>query len=144
MRFLLQIAPFDPATRTIPWKQNFGSALGAKNLGDLTEIVRTILSTLGRGESDLVREVGEVLRYRTLFALLPEECITTNLQEQKPKIREHLKALGLDPNDERFEDLVSSVKTICESIRTKIDKKAAKLGISHIYHTYPHVFKVIM
>jgi 5-methylcytosine-specific restriction endonuclease McrA len=110
----------------------------------LAEVTEEVLRTLGRRESDLAKEIGETLRYRTLFVLLPEACIHFDLPEMKPVIRTHLTSLGVDPASRNFEDLVSAIKTICECIRTKIAGQGRKLGVSDVYHTFPSIYKRIM
>jgi hypothetical protein len=60
--------------------------------------------------------------------------------EDKPIIRRHLNALKITFD----EDLVRSIKFICENFRSQRLGISRKLGISDVYIKSPNIFKTIM
>src|SRR5690348_6809686 len=72
---------------------------------------------LGSTAPSLADEVVNWVRFRYLFMMLPERCLVGDPPQDKPLIRDHLRAIGVEPTDE----LVASIKAVCLNYRAKRD-----------------------
>ena len=132
---------YDPRSRSLAGYQGFGLGLGCSTFEELGSALKEVASpVLGSSESSVCREVGEWMRFRAIFALLPEECLFGTPREEKPLIRAHLEALRVAPNEE----LVSAIKLVCVNFRAKRNATKRKLGISDVRVNHPHLFDRIM
>jgi 5-methylcytosine-specific restriction endonuclease McrA len=132
---------YDPSARTFAGYHGFGAGLGVSTYDELVGTVRELTRALIRSdEIALCTEFGEWLRYRAIFALIPESCLFDRPREEKPIIRQHLQALGLEPTDK----LVSAVKLLCTNFRAKREGGSRKPGISDVRVKFPHLFQKIM
>jgi hypothetical protein len=136
-----EILAFNPSTRGLKEDALFGYGLDASSLTELTQKLSKFLEKiLLSNESVVSKELGELIRYRVIFMLLPEECLFGSPDEDKPIIRRHLNALKITFD----EDLVRSIKFICENFRSQRLGISRKLGISDVYIKSPNIFKTIM
>ena len=135
---LRQLIPYDPDTRALRDGQVIGIGVGAQDFGDLVGTLKTLgVTLLSKSEIDICRELGELIRYRLIFLMLPADCLYANPREDKPIIREHLKNLGISPD----EDLVRGVKFVCENFRKKRGASIRKWGVTDVYLYLPHIYQ---
>jgi hypothetical protein len=138
---LKSLFAYDPLTRGLKSDAHFGFGLGVKDLTEFNERLTLITKfLLSLNENDLIVELGEQIRFRSIFLLLPHKCLYEEPNEDKPIIREHLISLGVLPD----EDLIRAIKFFCVNFRAQRTKSAKKMGISDVYIKSPHLFNSIL
>lgn len=138
---LQKIIEYDSDKRSLNGVDNYGRGFDAKTTKDICIVLDDILSkSIASDEVGICKEIGEWLRFRVLFRLIPGECIYSNPVEDKPLIRKHLDSLGLN-YDER---LVSAVKCICTNYRKAISGSVRKFGITDVFIKYKEKYNRIM
>jgi hypothetical protein len=139
--FLKELCAYNPVSRGLKGDAHFGTGLGAINLSQFVSQAQLLANgVLSSNESILITEIGEQLRFRSIFLLLPSKCLYSEPSEDKPIIRDHLISLGIEPD----EDLVRAIKFFCVNFRAQRLKSSKKMGISDVYIKYPHIFQKIL
>ena len=132
------ILAYDPNTRGLKENARFGYGLGTSDLTALISELPPIIENLLQGNvSSVAREIGELIRYRAIFMLLPEECLYGEPKEDKPIIREHLIALGLPAH----ENVIRAIKFICGNYRSQKSNALGKASVTDVYIRSRHVFE---
>jgi 5-methylcytosine-specific restriction endonuclease McrA len=140
--YIEKLFAYNPRTRGLKKGADYGIGLDVADFEELSERIGEIFfSSPLFDEEVVVREIGELLRYRLIFVMLPEECLYGAPVEDKPVISAHLESLGIEPN----ENIVRAVKYFCENFRSKKDVgNRAKFGITDVYIKFPHIYSSIM
>jgi hypothetical protein len=139
MNTLDELLRYDSSTRNIVTRDLLESHAGSTDsIVELATHFSNLLVGLFKCEEQhLCRELTQWARFRAVFMLLPEQLLFGSPPiEEKPTIREHLSALGLDATPE----LVSAIKCICVNFRAK-RSSTRKLGITDVYVKFPHVYQ---
>jgi hypothetical protein len=140
-RVVQRLLEYDPETRQLAGLSAYGQGLGCCTLDELVTSARELVNCVFlRQEETLCRELGEWLRYRAIFALLPEQCLFGRPREEKPIIRAHLETLGLEPED----SLVSAIKLVCTNFRAKRESGVRKMGIEDVRVRFGHHYRRIL
>jgi hypothetical protein len=130
---LLHCFGYNSAKRTFFEEGLFGIGLGSASLGCLAHrLTQFVPRVIGESEENIARELGEALRFRLIFMLLPEECLYGAPHEDKPIIRTHLENLGVVPT----EDVISAIKFFCENFRKRRTGLTRKIGIEDVFVKY--------
>jgi len=108
------------------------------------EILRRAIELLSISSSaterTIARELGEIFSNRIFFLLLPEECLFGDPDRDKPVIRNHLRALGLQAD----EDLVTGIKFFVDNFRSKTRSEQPKSGITDVFVKFPRIYDQIL
>jgi hypothetical protein len=132
---------YDERTRGLRRDQALGIGFGAASVADLLNATQPIIASVLRiAPQSLATELGEILRFRTVHALLPEKCLFGNPDEDKPLIRAHLTNLGIIPN----ESLVRAIKFFCENFRAKRRSNLKKTTITDVYVRMPQIYREVI
>jgi 5-methylcytosine-specific restriction endonuclease McrA len=141
MSTLGQLLAYDRDTRNLRTRDLLESPSVTGQIKDLLDHLQNLARDVYRcDEGHLCRELAEWGRFRAVFVLLPEQLLFGSAPiEEKPLIRTHLQALGIEPDS----DLVSAIKCLCVNFRAK-RTVSRKLGITDVYINYPHIFQRLM
>lgn len=132
-----RLVKYNKANRSIDPLGSLRSGICGDNFSDLKQVTEELQNSLGWSLPTICRELSERMRFRALFALVPEECLYGNPQEDKPIIKQHLENLSIEPTSE----LVNIIKSICTNFRAS---KSSKYGITDVRVKFKHIYDRIM
>ncbi len=133
-----ELLSYNPAIRNLDDTRLFGVGMSSINLETLTCAIQDTAKILfSTDEEKICVELGELIRFKSLFLLLPEKCIVESPPKMKPLIREHLDNLGV----QHTETTVAMIRHLCLNIQNKRRGYQKKFGIGDVYVKFPRIFQ---
>jgi 5-methylcytosine-specific restriction endonuclease McrA len=134
-----QLFGYQASSRSLTEGAGYGIGLDTTSVEELAKKIRQALPLLGNNEEAVVRELGEIIRFRIIFSLLPSQCLFDAPDESKPIIKEHLREFGIEPND----DLVRAIKFFCDNFQAKRGSNPGKWGVTDVFIRTRHIYNEI-